>query len=84
MLNQNSNKPTKYIFVSGGVISGLGKGIIMSSLSLLLKQAGYTVSPMKADMYLNIDAGTMNPLEHGASYFVSYYCAASRTENEQT
>ena len=56
----------------------------MSSLSLLLKQAGYTVSPMKADMYLNIDAGTMNPLEHGASYFVSYYCAASRTENEQT
>ncbi len=68
MLNQNSNKPTKYIFVSGGVISGLGKGIIMSSLSLLLKQAGYTVSPMKADMYLNIDAGTMNPLEHGESF----------------
>lgn len=56
---------TKYIFVSGGVISGLGKGITAASLGLLLKSTGYSVSVIKADMYLNQDAGTMNPLEHG-------------------
>jgi len=56
---------TKIIFVTGGVISGLGKGITTASLSLLLKSAGYNVSVLKADMYLNVDAGTMNPLEHG-------------------
>jgi CTP synthase len=56
---------TKLIFVTGGVISGLGKGITTASLSLLLKSAGYKVSVLKADMYLNVDAGTMNPLEHG-------------------
>jgi len=56
---------TKYIFVSGGVISGLGKGITASSLGLLLKLAGLKVGMIKADMYLNQDAGTMNPLEHG-------------------
>lgn len=55
----------KIIFVTGGVISGLGKGITTASLSLLLKSAGYSVSVLKADMYLNVDAGTMNPLEHG-------------------
>lgn len=56
---------TKYIFVSGGVISGLGKGITTASLSLLFKSCGYKVASLKADMYLNLDAGTMNPLEHG-------------------
>ncbi len=56
---------TKYIFISGGVVSGLGKGITTSSLSLLLKSAGFRVSPMKIDMYLNIDAGTIRPQEHG-------------------
>ncbi len=55
----------KYIFVSGGVISGIGKGIATSSLALLLKSAGYKVVPMKMDPYLNVDAGTMNPIEHG-------------------
>jgi len=55
----------KYIFVSGGVISGLGKGIATSSIALLLKSAGYKVSPVKMDPYLNVDAGTMNPIEHG-------------------
>ncbi|MBU3957264.1 CTP synthase, partial [Patescibacteria group bacterium] len=55
----------KFIFVSGGVISGLGKGITTASIALLLKSRGLTVSPVKCDMYLNIDAGTMNPLEHG-------------------
>ncbi len=55
----------KYIFVSGGVISGIGKGIATASIALLLKAAGYKVSPMKMDPYLNVDAGTMNPIEHG-------------------
>ncbi|MBI2196859.1 CTP synthase [Candidatus Daviesbacteria bacterium] len=55
----------KYIFVTGGVISGLGKGIATSSIALLLKSAGYKVTPIKMDPYLNVDAGTMNPIEHG-------------------
>ncbi|NMB69761.1 CTP synthase, partial [candidate division WWE3 bacterium] len=58
-------KQTKYIFVTGGVISGLGKGILTASTGLLLKNHGYKVSVLKADMYLNLDAGTMKPLEHG-------------------
>src|SRR3989339_886811 len=55
----------KYVFVTGGVISGLGKGIITASTGLLLQNLGFKVSVLKADMYLNLDAGTMNPLEHG-------------------
>ncbi|OGM09096.1 CTP synthetase [Candidatus Woesebacteria bacterium RBG_13_36_22] len=55
----------KYIIISGGVLSGLGKGIITASLGLLLKSRGFKVTAFKCDMYLNIDAGTMNPLEHG-------------------
>src|SRR3989344_7137073 len=55
----------KYIFISGGVISGLGKGITSASVSLLLKSAGYKVVPIKCENYLNIDAGTINPIEHG-------------------
>ncbi|MGH9987080.1 MAG: hypothetical protein ACRD8W_24300, partial [Nitrososphaeraceae archaeon] len=56
---------TKYIFVSGGVISGLGKGITAASISLLLQSAGYKVTPLKCENYLNVDAGTINPIEHG-------------------
>ncbi|HSX18904.1 MAG TPA: CTP synthase [Candidatus Saccharimonadales bacterium] len=56
---------TKYIFVSGGVISGIGKGIATSALALLLKSRGFSVTAMKADPYLNVDAGTLNPIEHG-------------------
>jgi CTP synthase len=55
----------KYIVVSGGVLSGLGKGITSATLGLLLKSRGIKVTLMKCDMYLNIDAGTMNPIEHG-------------------
>ena len=55
----------KYIFVSGGVLSGLGKGIATSSLGLLLKRSGLKVTAIKVDPYLNCDAGTMNPYEHG-------------------
>jgi CTP synthase len=58
----------KLIFVSGGVISGLGKGITASSIGRLLKARGLTVSAIKIDPYLNIDAGTMNPFEHGEVY----------------
>lgn len=58
-------RKVKYIFVSGGVISGIGKGITTASLGLLLKQAGYKVAPIKFEGYLNIDAGTINPIEHG-------------------
>ncbi len=58
-------KPRKYIFVSGGVISGVGKGITTASISLLLKSHGFKVSPFKCDPYINVDAGTMNPTEHG-------------------
>lgn len=55
----------KYILVSGGVISGIGKGIIASSTGLLLKSLGLRVTAVKIDPYLNIDAGLMNPIEHG-------------------
>ncbi len=59
------NLHTKYIFVSGGVISGIGKGLTASSISFLLKSAGYKVAPIKFENYLNLDAGTINPIEHG-------------------
>jgi CTP synthase len=58
----------KYIFISGGVISGIGKGIATASIALLLKSAGYKVVPLKMDPYLNVDAGTMNPLAHGETF----------------
>lgn len=58
-------KNLKYVFVTGGVISGLGKGIVTASVALILKKAGFRVAPVKCDMYLNLDAGTMNPFEHG-------------------
>lgn len=58
-------KSTKYIFVSGGVISGIGKGNVVASIAALLKSAGYKVAPIKFENYLNIDAGTINPIEHG-------------------
>ena len=55
----------KYVLVSGGVISGIGKGVIASSTGLLLKTLGLRVTAIKIDPYMNIDAGTMSPLEHG-------------------
>ena len=59
---------TKYIFVTGGVTSSLGKGIISSSLAVLLKSRGYSVTIQKLDPYINIDPGTLNPYEHGECY----------------
>lgn len=55
----------KFLFVTGGVLSGLGKGISASSIGLLLKSKGINVTPVKIDPYLNCDAGTMNPYQHG-------------------
>lgn len=60
-----TKKKTKFIFVSGGVISGIGKGLTASSISFLLKSAGYKIAPIKFENYLNLDAGTINPIEHG-------------------
>ena len=60
-----NNKETRYIFVTGGVLSSLGKGIVAASLGTLLKESGLKVSMLKADPYINVDPGTMSPLEHG-------------------
>ncbi|PCH57105.1 MAG: CTP synthetase, partial [Candidatus Neomarinimicrobiota bacterium] len=57
--------PVKYVFVFGGVLSGLGKGIVASSLGFLLKSRGFKVTIHKLDPYLNVDPGTMNPYQHG-------------------
>ncbi|MCQ2326477.1 MAG: CTP synthase [Bacteroidales bacterium] len=59
---------TRYIFVTGGVTSSLGKGIISSSLALLLKSRGFSVTNQKLDPYVNVDPGTLNPYEHGECY----------------
>lgn len=58
----------KYILISGGVLSGIGKGVISSSIGAILKKMGYTVTAIKIDPYLNLDAGTMSPYEHGEVY----------------
>lgn len=63
--NKTKQSNTKFIFVSGGVISGIGKGITSASLGAILRAKGYKVSPVKVDMYLNQDAGTIRPQEHG-------------------
>ena len=59
---------TKYVFVTGGVASSLGKGIIASSLAKLLQSRGYKVANQKLDPYINVDPGTLNPYEHGECY----------------
>ena len=59
---------TKYIFVTGGVSSSLGKGIIAASLAKLLQAQGYRTTIQKLDPYINIDPGTLNPYEHGECY----------------
>ncbi|KUG26801.1 ctp synthase [hydrocarbon metagenome] len=62
------NKKVKYIFITGGVVSSLGKGITAASLGLLLKQRGYSVTIQKFDPYINVDPGTMSPFQHGEVY----------------
>jgi CTP synthase len=60
--------PTKYIFVTGGVVSSLGKGLASASIGCLLEGHGFTVSMMKCDPYINVDPGTMSPYQHGEVY----------------
>ena len=62
---EDLSMPVKYVFVTGGVVSGLGKGITAASLGRLLKARGYKVTMQKFDPYINIDPGTMNPIQHG-------------------
>lgn len=62
------NKKCKYIFVTGGVLSGVGKGITAASIGAILKAKGYKVTMQKCDPYLNVDAGLLNPVEHGECY----------------
>ena len=64
-LRKKSKSKTKFVFVTGGVVSGLGKGITAASLGRLLKNRGYKVANQKLDPYLNVDPGTMSPYEHG-------------------
>ncbi len=64
--NMDANQ--KYIFITGGVVSGLGKGIMGASLGLIMKSSGFSVEAAKMDPYLNIDPGTMSPYEHGEVY----------------
>jgi CTP synthase len=66
--NGNPMNPTKYVFVTGGVTSSLGKGIIAASLAKLLQARGYRVAIQKFDPYINVDPGTLNPYEHGECY----------------
>lgn len=61
-------KKVKYVFITGGVVSSLGKGITASSIGLLLKLRGYSVTIQKFDPYINVDPGTMNPFQHGEVY----------------
>src|SRR6185295_14019848 len=61
-------RQTKYIFVTGGVVSSLGKGLASASIGCLLEGHGYSVSMMKCDPYLNVDPGTMSPYQHGEVY----------------
>ena len=67
MVNEK-NKKCKYIFVTGGVLSGVGKGITAASMGAILKAKGYKVTMQKCDPYLNVDAGLLNPVEHGECY----------------
>jgi CTP synthase len=61
-------RPTKFIFITGGVLSGIGKGLASASIGALLKARGLRVTFLKFDPYLNVDPGTMNPLQHGEVY----------------
>ena len=67
-MSESKTSPTKYIFVTGGVVSSLGKGITAASIGRLLKQRGLRVTIQKFDPYINVDPGTMSPFQHGEVY----------------
>ena len=64
-------KRHKFIFIIGGVMSGVGKGVASASIAKILQSRGLMVSSIKIDPYLNVDAGTMNPIEHGEVFVLS-------------
>ena len=66
--SQGAAQMPKYIFVTGGVLSGVGKGITAASIGAILKAKGFKVSLQKCDPYLNVDAGLLNPVEHGECF----------------
>ena len=66
-----SKKGHKYIFIIGGVMSGVGKGVASSAIGKILQGKGFIVNPVKIDPYLNVDAGTMNPTEHGEVFVLN-------------
>ena len=68
MSNIKAGSVTKHIFVTGGVVSSLGKGLTCAALGMLLEQHGLTVAIQKMDPYINVDPGTMNPFQHGEVY----------------
>src|SRR4030088_159099 len=67
-MTQSDRSPTKYIFVTGGVVSSLGKGLAAASIGCLLEGHGYKVTLQKFDPYINVDPGTMSPYQHGEVY----------------
>src|SRR6188472_2960732 len=68
MPNQDSTRPVKFIFVTGGVVSSLGKGLAAASIGCVLERHGYKVGLKKLDPYINVDPGTMSPFQHGEVY----------------
>ncbi len=66
--NSNDERPTKFIFVTGGVVSALGKGLASASIGALLESAGLKITMLKMDPYINVDPGTMSPFQHGEVY----------------
>src|SRR5262249_32029552 len=68
MTHRPEGRPVKYIFVTGGVVSSLGKGLAAASIGRLLEDHGYKVALMKFDPYINVDPGTMSPYQHGEVY----------------
>ncbi|MEO6009146.1 MAG: CTP synthase, partial [Vicinamibacteraceae bacterium] len=71
-----SSKPVKYIFITGGVVSSLGKGLAAASIGCLLEGHGYKVTLQKFDPYINVDPGTMSPYQHGEVYVTDDGCEA--------
>ena len=67
-MSNDSGRPVKYIFVTGGVVSSLGKGLAAASMGCLLEGRGYRVTLEKFDPYINVDPGTISPFQHGEVY----------------
>lgn len=69
-INDTLENDTKIVVVTGGVLSGIGKGVTASSIGVLFRAMGYRVTALKIDPYLNVDAGTMSPFDHGEVFIL--------------